>query len=445
MKEKTIRVHALQEGIHVPFVLTALTIAVCGGFLLAVILPLEAALGHITMDWLAYAQVHGHLQVLGFAGLFVVGMAYRLAPRFGGGTLALPGMVLPVWALLTGALILRALGQPLAAQRPFAAMLVAGLLLELAGAAVFALQLLLTLAPALRARLPHALLLASAGVWLAVQAALGAWWLGALARDGQVLLPATRATALIDLQLFGFLLAALLGVGTRSFPTLLGSPTPSPRAGLAAAALLNAGLALWTAAAIAADRGAEVPRLAAAGQAGVGLAILTCIVSFGIWRRGNRLAGASRGLAWALRPALLWLALTGLGLTLGAGQAIVDGRPVPFAEADALRHLFALGVVTLAIVAMAQLILPEFASERLVARPSEWRGAVFGATLSAAALLRGLLPWWGVEGTLRHWLYAVAGALGLAAVGGFAGLYVRARHRHDAYLARLAARRGISL
>jgi heme exporter protein D len=153
---------------------------------------------------------------------------------------------------------------------------------------------------------------------------------------------------------------------------------------------------------------------------------------------GSRLAPASRGYIRALQPALAWLAVTGLGLTASAVYALVEGVPVRFSDIDALRHIFALGVVTLLIVAMSQLILPEFASERLVARPWRHRGLAFGVALTVAAVHRGVLPWAGLEGDARYREMAVGGAIGLASVAAFAFLYVRALRRHRAYLARIA-------
>ena len=65
---------ALQDRVHVPFLMSALLLGVFGGFTLAVSLPIEMAMGDFDVGWVAHAQVHGHLQAVGFAGLFVLGM-----------------------------------------------------------------------------------------------------------------------------------------------------------------------------------------------------------------------------------------------------------------------------------------------------------------------------------------------------------------------------------
>lgn len=420
------------EAAHAPFLLTALAFGLLGGFTLAVSLPLEALLGGIDQGWVAHAQVHGHLQVIGFAGVYVIGVALHLAPRFGSRPLAAPQLVRPLLLLLIAGLLARALGQPLADHAAFAALTVAGATLELLAALVFALLLARTLEPALRGGAPHAWLLAGGAGWLVVQAALGAWWVLELATEGVTTLPFEENGILVNLQFFGFLLSTILGVGTRSFPTFFGMPPTPPRGALSVAILLHAGVAAWTLGAI-----ADLEAVTSAGQASAGLAILVAVATFGAWRRTIRLAAASRGYIRALQPALAWLALTGAGLLASAARALIEGEPVRFADIDALRHTFALGVVTLLIVAMSQLILPEFASERLVAQPWRHRGLAFGLALTVAAVHRGVLPWI-LEGDARYQEMAVGGVIGLASVAAFAFLYVRALRRHRAYLARIA-------
>ena len=111
---------------HIPFVSAALLFATMGGFALAVWLPVQAALGHVDLSWVALAQVHGHFQVVGFAGLFVLGVATKLAPRFGGGHLLRPALVdAAFWCFLAG-LIARGIGQPLASRGPFGLLMVVG-------------------------------------------------------------------------------------------------------------------------------------------------------------------------------------------------------------------------------------------------------------------------------------------------------------------------------
>jgi amino acid transporter len=94
---------------------------------------------------------------------------------------------------------------------------------------------------------------------------------------------------------------------------------------------------------------------------------------------------------------------------------------------------------------MAQLMLPEFASERLVRGPTPRRGPIFGAILSVAVVLRALVPLAGLEGEERWWSMAAAGAIAWLAVAAFAVLVWRARRTHRAHVARISAARASEL
>jgi len=65
-----------------------------GGFVFATVLTLTLALNlSIGPRWSALAQAHGHLQLYGWAGLFVLVVAFHFLPRLRGTPLALPRLV----------------------------------------------------------------------------------------------------------------------------------------------------------------------------------------------------------------------------------------------------------------------------------------------------------------------------------------------------------------
>src|SRR5712691_296823 len=96
-----------------PLLGAALLLGIGGGFALATVLTLtEMFQVPLGSWWLALAQAHGHLQLYGWAGLFVLGVALHFLPRLRGTPLAAPWLV--VWILgaqVTG-LLLRAFSQP---------------------------------------------------------------------------------------------------------------------------------------------------------------------------------------------------------------------------------------------------------------------------------------------------------------------------------------------
>ena len=324
MSAKPLRaVEGSQDSIHVPFIVASLLFGVLGGFSLAFSLPVEALAGSFDVSWVAHAQVHGHLQVVGFAGLFVVGMAFKLAPRFGGQRLmSVPGGERWVLWLLVAGLLGRTVGQPLAETPAFGALTVAGSVAEAGGATLFLVMMWLTLATAVRKRQPSALPLVGGAVGFLAQAVLGVWWLSELAMERREILGGRENAVLLHLQFFGVLLPAILGVGMRSFPTFFGRQPPGPRAGNLVALAALGGITIWTAGGILGIvRGGDWWVWTVLGQALSGAAILAAILSFGPWRTPSRLAAASKGLAWSLHPAVLWLAMTGILLLATALQS----------------------------------------------------------------------------------------------------------------------------
>lgn len=221
----------------------ALAAAVAGGFVLAVLLPLAAALEWAWgVRWRALVQAHGHLQVGGWVGLFIVGMAFRLVPRFAGRPLRFPRVTLPVLVLLPAGLLGRAVAQPWLDVPGMRVLLTLSALAELAGARLFATAIVATLAPAVRTFAPAPLLVLGAGGLLA-QAALGAVWLMQLPGDAPAI-PADRNAALLSLQFYAFQLPFVLGVSLRALPSIFAHPAPAPHWTRALAAALAAGAAL---------------------------------------------------------------------------------------------------------------------------------------------------------------------------------------------------------
>lgn len=427
---------------HVRFVLTGLAFAILGGFTLAIVLPIEAALGIGARGWVAHAQVHGHLQAVGFVSLMIVGVSFHLIPAFEGRPLAYPQLTGASLVLLAGGVLARVLGQPMANHVPFAALMAIGAWSELAGSASFAVVVLATLAPGLRRGDATPPFFIAGSLWFCVQAALGAWWVTSAAVRGSTALPAANDGVLVTLQLMGFDLLFILGVGVRSFPVFFAAGRFGFRRVAVPHALWQLGLLCVVASGLIAGVSTEYAWApTASGLVLVGIAV-TWIAARTSWRRRpSRMRPASRPLALPLQMALGWLSLAGvLSIGLGVVGAATQSVPPAF-RIDAVRHIVAVGVVLTTIVAMAQLVLPEFASERFGGRQGAWRGIVLGSLLSLATMLRAGSRWW------SDWLpplgvdvaMSVAGVIAMGVMMAFAVLYVRAVRNHRALLARFAA------
>jgi hypothetical protein len=421
-------------------VLVSLTIAVLGGLSLALWLPIQAALQEpVSATWFAHAQVHGHLQTVGFAGLFIVGVSYFLMPGFAGRPLALPQLVsVSLWGLVA-AVLLRTFGQPLADHPPFAAMMALGALLEVAGAAAFLAIVASTLQDAIRGRRPFASLFVAGAGWFLVQSIVGAFWLIELALDGETILEARRSATLVGLQVFGFHLAFILGVVVQAFPGFFAARRPGFGELLPPIALVQLGV-LAVLVARAADIGYEpVEVIENLGHIAFGAGVLGLGAYSGWWRGPQHMSRVAARFATVLWPAMGWLALVGALSVLFGLRGLVEQRALDARELDTMLHVATIGVVLLLIVGMAQLLLPEFASERITGRQRLWRSVIFGAGLSLAVVLRAGGRYFAadLEGDGAQWAMAAAGALALALTIVFAVLVLRSRSQHRQMLARI--------
>jgi hypothetical protein len=402
-------------------VLLAAGLAIGVGLLLALALTLAAGLSAgWGLRWRALAQVHGQVMTVGWAGLFVIGMAARLLPRFSGSRLRFPALLSAAAAGIAAGLIMRALVQPFAALPGARALLIASGSVLALGCGCFAVSLLGTLARPLRERRPFAAFCAAGGCWLVAAGALTVLALARAGRDGAFTVAGADDAPLILVELYGFLLGFVVGVSLRTIPTLFAWKPPAWPAWLAFATL-QLGLLLAGAAALAEAGGSGAWPLAAMGRLLLAIAQLAAVGCMGVWRPATRLRENARSIALLLRCAYGWLAITALLLAYGAGRSLQLQAEAPAAIEDAARHVFALGVVSTLIVGMAYLVGHMFAVERAEGAPLVRRVRLYAGLLGAAALLRAggaLLEERGVLAA-RYWPMAVAAVVALAALSLF--------------------------
>jgi hypothetical protein len=176
------------------------------------------------------------------------------------------------------------------------------------------------------------------------------------------------------------------------------------------------------------DDAAAGARLQGAGSLLLAAAIGGGIAGTGVWRKPERLRASARHAALLIRTAYVWLALVALALAWTGGRALAEGRPVPPADADAVRHALALGVFTTLLVGMASLMLPWLAMRRQRPGSARRETVVLWALLTTAAALRvtgAVMEREGV-GAGRYHLMSLGGALAIVAVAYFASTVLRA-------------------
>jgi hypothetical protein len=269
-------------------------------------------------------------------------------------------------------------------------------------------------------------------VGLAIAATVNVWLTLRALDDGARLLPPAESNALVSYVLYGAVLMFIGGVTTRAVAMLTGRERSQliARSAASALALGAASHAVFSLAAAIDEPSRTLYRLSDASLILIGVALLLIVWASGVFQpRANRVAAASQVQFWFVRAASAWLVASSLLLCWYAANALSDGVPLDQFEVDAVRHMITVGVVTMMIMGMAMLVVPEFAGRRLQ-HPRE--DAVVWLMFVAMNLAAALRAWPALEGVgwitaTRYWPMAAAGTLALAAVSVFALMFAQSR------------------
>lgn len=438
------------------FLKAALLLGAGGGFLLATALTLSAVFNIPTGAWWsATAQAHGHLQLYGWAGLFVLGVALHFLPRLRGNPLAYPWLLPWILTSLVVGLLLRAVSQPLQAATGallYGVLLITSGVLEcLALLTVFALLAItarrgprLSARPALTGVFPFFVLAFSSLAGAACVNLLNV----ILAMPTNGFIPGPNDDLNVELGLFGFLLPIALAMSAQALPMYAGLEA-FPRRLLwpLTAAYLTGLLLACFGAASGSRQGDLVWMLAGLGWLLIGCVLLSFVSVFLLMmrKRGNlpqrvkNLApSAEKAVVIASRyrqkirkqrseygpfvglvaSAYLWACLGGL-LLLADGLTMLLGL-APLFALDAVRHSLTIGFIALLICGIAPRMLPGFSGGKIVSAKlvtaTLWLGnaaallrvgsIIFAPLLTAPLLLGGF--------SLYTLLFGLSGPLGLA-------------------------------
>lgn len=415
-----------EEHQYAPFVAGAIFFGLVVGF------PLGLTLAHASAQestlggrWQALTQVHGHLQLAGWVGLFVMGMGFRLVPRFTGVRVRPAALVPVTFLLVAGGLLLRALAQPFADEGPLAALFVAAAVLEAAGGLAFCAAIVRCLALGRREQFLYSPFFGAGAAWLAVAAVLTVVFVADAAGDPTTVIPSTRSNALTFVWLYGFILMFIFAVSLRTFPIFFQRPTAQPQITLAAWAFANAGVAAYAAAFIwrSYDHSADVRLLQTVGFLAVGVALLILLGVLRIFEgTPHRLRLSARRSMRFVRSAYFWLLVAaGLQAFFSVRALLDESLPTHF-ETDAVRHFLALGFVTTMIIGMALLVLPRLAMRRAQAQPARIVAPIILILLHAATAARGVGSLIANEAELEsgYWTMSGAGVFAVVAMAVFA-------------------------
>jgi hypothetical protein len=362
----------LGDAIYRPFFKAGIVVVLTLGAGWGAYLLLRIALsGSFTAAGLHEVNAHGHAQIFGWVGLFVMGFAYQAFPRFKHANLAHPRLAYASLALMAAGLVGRSVLEPLAGSYPgLAAFAVGASVLEVLAIGLFVGVVAATWRASGKPLAFYDYYILSALAWFVVQAVYETVYLAAtLAAAGPeelVPLVATWQTALRDIQIHGFALLMILGVSQRLFPNMYGFAEPNRRKSMVALLCLN-GAVLGEAAGLVLMRLAG-HAWAALWYASVWLLAGAVVVLLADWRIFAAPKERDRSLKF-LRAAYVWLLASLAMLVLmpvyqyvllpAVAPDSVSAR-IGFSHAyyGAVRHAVTVGFISLMIVGVAAKVVP---------------------------------------------------------------------------------------
>jgi hypothetical protein len=359
------------DVIYRPFFKSAIAIVLTLGATWGAYLLLRIGLGgSFTAVGIHEVNAHGHAQIFGWVGLFVMGFAYQAFPRFKHASLAWPRLAQASLGLLVGGLVVRSVLEPLAVLLPWLLLpAVTASVLEVAAIGLFVAVILQTWRRAGKPLAVYDCYVLAALAWFVFQAVYETVYLAAtLAATGPDLirLVATWQAPLRDLQVHGFALLMILGVSQRLFPHFYGLPEGSQRTSWFALFALNAAVA---------GEAAGLVLMRTSGHAWAVLWYASVLLLAGTttvlvlgWRLLSPPKESDRSLKF-LRAAYVWLFVSlGMLVLLPAYQYALLPLLAPDSPAahlgfshayyGAIRHAITVGFVSLMIVGVAAKVVP---------------------------------------------------------------------------------------
>jgi hypothetical protein len=416
-----------EEHQYAPFIASAIFFALFVGFPLGLTLAHAAAQGSALGGRFGpLVQVHGHVQLAGWFGLFIMGMGYRLTSRFTAVKHPNRWIVPLSLACAVTGLSARTIGQSFADEGTlFAALLGVSGLLELAAALLFAGVVARALHRGRHDEFGYTRFFGAGVTWLAAAMLLNCWLVLDAAGDSRPLLPVGRSVIVAFLLLYGFASMFVFSVSVRAFPIFFGRERASPRRLIATWIAINAGIALYVGASLwnSYERADILRSGQNAGLALLGVGILGMVVSLGIFKGSpTRLRDSAQRHMRFVRSAYAWLAVAAVLQVAFAVMAELDSRPIHAFQIDAVRHFIAVGFLTVITVGMAFLVMPVLAMRRPGGRATRIVSVLLLALLHGAAASRGLGSLIANEGNLDagYWTMTLGGTLGVIAMAVFA-------------------------
>jgi len=379
------------ENLYKRFVFGALFVALTAGFGLGVVNLTRIALAQSYYEISGVLkQVHGHAQVFGWVGLFIMGVAFHAVPRMKMQSLR-PGRAAKTgfWLMFSGVLM-RAVAQPFGATTVGRFAVLGSGLMELCAVGLFVWLLVRVILGSEQEHEFHEKYIWASVGWFAVLAAWNLWIVTQMFLSRSVGIPALQDALWIHAAFFGFIANMIFGFSLRVLPHFLG---------LRQAKVFPANTAFWLWNTAIFLR-YPVERLAWAASTLEAVAIVLFVWALGIFARRRTkidIKGVDNQFAWFIKVGYAWLLVV----------AVIPFHADVFRLSASARHTMAVGFITPLILGVAYRVLPIFNGVNLwstrLMRASFW-ALTGGSTLAFAMAFNTVFE--------TTWSYAWSGIAG---------------------------------
>lgn len=306
-------------------------------------------------------NAHGHAQIFGWVGLFIMGFAYQAFPRMWGVRLFAPHMAVATFILMIFSLVLGTVGTVQGETWSLATpSVVIGGVMQSVASAIFAGQMWITFRRSAEPLSPAVGFMFAALVSFMAMSVMSAWHAVALieapSREALLLQISTYQAALRDVQIHGVALFMILGVSMRFFPGMFGIPHTPVRRGWTAFVLLVFALCSEVTLGITSRLydSTVLAGLLLVSWIALAVGVALIVVPWKLWKP-LRIASRSNKF---VRTAYLWLAISLVMLLLLPVYMMMREMAFSHAYYGALRHAITVGFVSMMIMGVAAKVVP---------------------------------------------------------------------------------------
>lgn len=345
------------------FIKAALVFTLTGGTLWGVIaLTWIAVTTSYSAPYYALTQAHGHMQTLGWVGLFIMGVAYYVIPKFKMSKLRDTALAYLSFILMTTGIAMRGIVQPLAFIKAFSYLNVLSGALELIAVGCFGYLMIRTTAESKeRHEFFEKYLFASIAYFFILML-----WNFFIVIDmfatNSIVIGQPYNSIFLHLLLVGFVGMMILGVSMRVLPHFMGLKEPNARLSNISFYLFNIGIILNVVGYLIEGYllSTHLLFLSYLLEFHGALFFVIALKIFAKPRTILNIQGVDNAYMWFIKLSYFWFFVSVVMIFLGSYYQLKTFNEIPHFYIGAYRHAFTVGFITTIMMGVAYRVLPVF-------------------------------------------------------------------------------------